>query len=303
MKFYKKRNKGKLQLGLLSLDGRMKLSTNHKNDLEIIEKGYEGEVYYDGQIEDELTCDALVMCDLLLKFNTVFQIDTITITSSTLYLYEIKHFKSRYKYENDMFLTLNNVERLNPILQLNKLESLIRQMLQYWNIQIKVEAKLVFTHPEFYLYKDEPNNTIIYYTHIKEHLKSVNRNKKSLNKTHYTLAQKLMDLLQEEVPYQKKLPEYSYEELRKGIRCTTCRSFDLNIKERTTVCKTCQKRTPTDQVVLGAITEYKLLFPDEKVTTSKIYDWCNKEVYILKIRKILKDNYKKIGITNGVHYT
>jgi len=50
------------------------------------------------------------------------------------------------------------------------------------------------------------------------------------------------------------------------------------------------------------IEEFHLLFPEELITTNKMYDWCNKEYSKRRIRRLLKTEYKPIGLKNGTHY-
>lgn len=303
MAFYNQRYIKNYPLGLLSLDGRTILTGEHKSDLTHFKKGYEGEVFFDERIKENVKCDSLVMCDLLLKQNNIFQIDTLIITSNTLYLYEIKNFSGKYKNQDGLFLTLNDWETTNPMLQLEKTASLLRQLFRKWNLSIKVEANIVFTHPSFYLYNDNPDTPFIYYYQIDEHLEQLNHNKKSLSARHHKLAKLLEQSIQEEAPYQKQLPLYSYTDLKKGLRCTQCRSFTIVLTERQTRCRSCNHIETTKQTILKAIEEFRFLFPENKLTTAIIYDWCDKQIQPLRIRSILAGHYKKIGKNKGAYYT
>jgi len=50
------------------------------------------------------------------------------------------------------------------------------------------------------------------------------------------------------------------------------------------------------------IEEFHLLFPEEPITTNKVYDWCNKEYSKKRIRRLLKKEYKPMGLKNGTYY-
>src|SRR5699024_8240827 len=74
---------------LTALNKRMELHHEEKQYLLNLEKGFEGEKQFDRLVE-QLTCEGLVLNDLLLTINgTTCQIDSLIVTANTLYLYEI----------------------------------------------------------------------------------------------------------------------------------------------------------------------------------------------------------------------
>jgi len=53
---------------------------------------------------------------------------------------------------------------------------------------------------------------------------------------------------------------------------------------------------------MRSITEFKLLFPGEKITTSTIYDWCGGVVSQKSIRRVLQENFKPVGSRKSTYY-
>lgn len=79
------RRKPQALLVMEALNKRMILSRKEKQNLYSMKKGYEGECIFDDMIK-EANPKAQIMKDLLLKVNgTTFQIDTILISSDTIY--------------------------------------------------------------------------------------------------------------------------------------------------------------------------------------------------------------------------
>ncbi|MEH7418934.1 nuclease-related domain-containing protein [Neobacillus drentensis] len=80
----------------------------------------------------KLTPPNYLLNDLLLESNdSKFQIDSLMIRQEPLLLFEVKNYKGDFNYENGRFYSLaSNKEIKNPLLQLERCESLLRQLLQ-----------------------------------------------------------------------------------------------------------------------------------------------------------------------------
>ena len=99
-----------------SLNTRMTLSKEDKQNFLTKKKGYEGEVIFNSMTE-KLECDCLILNDLFFDFNnTKFQIDSLVIMQRLIYLNEVKNFEGDYYYENNKFYSINEKERKDPLL-------------------------------------------------------------------------------------------------------------------------------------------------------------------------------------------
>src|SRR5690606_27323130 len=128
------------------LDARMQLSEKDKQHLYKLKKGYEGELAFD-ELTRNLRCDCLVLNDLLLQVgNTTFQIDTLLI-ADMLYLFEVKNHEGDFYFENDRILTKTNYEITNPVNQISRSESLLRQLLQTLSVTTQINSSVVFINP------------------------------------------------------------------------------------------------------------------------------------------------------------
>lgn len=122
-----------------------------------------------------------------------------------------------------------------------------------------------------------------------------------MNEGHKQLAQKLLELHRTKNPY-IELPNYNYEQLQNGIYCKDCRSFLISLENKHFVCKKCGEREQIGLGILRNAEEFKLLFPDKKITTQNIYEWCNKITSKNSIGKILAKNFKIVGIHQWAYY-
>ncbi|WP_394140495.1 nuclease-related domain-containing protein [Cytobacillus oceanisediminis] len=286
---------------LKSLNNRMGLSDKDTQHYLNLKKGYEGEVQFDLWTEG-LQSECFILNDLLLQLNnTVFQIDSLIIFSEALYLFEVKNYEGDYYFESDRLYKKSKSEITNPLNQLSRSVSLLRQLLQSLGSDLPLYASIVFINSEFTLYQTPLNKPFIFPTQLKRIFKDLNAIPSRLNRKHKLLADKLISRHLEESPF-KLLPTYNYGQLRKGITCVECTSFLILVDGKKCICKKCGHEEMVSTAVIRSVKEFKLLFPEQKITTSVIHEWCNVVKSKKRIRKALGQNYKKIGVRQWLYY-
>ncbi|WP_241768539.1 nuclease-related domain-containing protein [Mesobacillus subterraneus] len=161
-----------LELQILRmLNSRMSLTPKEHSNYLYLEKGYEGEVIFDHWME-EVENGFLVLNDLLLEHrNTKFQIDSLFL-SKIIHMFEVKNFEGDYFIEGDRWYTHNGVEISNPLILMERAESLLRRMVRDLGYNIKIESTLVFVNPHFALYQAPRNLPIIFPNQIPRLLKN-----------------------------------------------------------------------------------------------------------------------------------
>jgi hypothetical protein len=299
---FKVRTESNLLKSLRILNIRMELTEDEQKYYLNLEKGYEGEVLFD-LLTEQLQCDCLILNDLLLVFNnSLFQIDTLIIYQDVLYLIDVKNFEGNYIYTPDYFKTPLGTETKNPVHQITRSKSLLHQLLKQYGYNISVEVKLVFVNSKFTLYQTPLDQPIIHPTQLNQFMKKLNSKPSRLKHLHQKLAEKLVSLHQTDSTYLNKLPKYEYSQLRKGVSCGRCRSFSVFFKSYKIVCSDCGYEEKTISAVLRCGEELKLLFPERKITTNEIHEWCGGIVCKKRIRKILLSSYKVRGSNKWTFY-
>ena len=301
--FFKPRYES-LKLKILkSLNARTKLAEKDVSYYRSLQKGYEGEKIFDKWLEAEgLPNNFLILNDLLFEVtNTKFQIDSSVISSDTLYFFEVKNFDGDYVIKGDQWYSLSGTEIKNPLHQLKRSETLFRKLLQEFGFNLQVKAYLVFVNPDFLLYQAPINEPIIFPSQLKRFLNKLNRNPLPLRSRESKLAEKLLANHLIEIPY-SQLPSYNYEELEKGILCRCCNSFFGRKSRSKVICNICGRIENIDSAVLRSIEDFRLLFPEEKITTPTIKDWCKIIDSSKMLRRILKENFKPVGNRKPTYY-
>lgn len=297
----KKRTKPKELSVMERLDSRMKLIMKDKRYYQSIKSGYEGELLFDSYTA-KLTCDCLILNDLLLSFNhTTFQIDTLIIAADKVYLFEIKNFKGDYIYDSERLFTKSKTEIINPLHQLNRSKYLLSQLLLSLGFNSHIDASVVFINPSFTLYQAPLGLPYIFPTQVEAFLKNVNENTGQLNNRLQTLGEKLHSLHLIESPF-SQLPHYQYEQLQKGMTCVQCKSFSIYVEGRDCLCKDCGHAESVSTMVLNSVEDFKLLFPNEKITTNTIHEWCKVVPERKRINRVLTSHYKSFGVRRWTYY-
>jgi hypothetical protein len=299
---FKARTESEELLVMRALNTRMELTEKDKQHYLNLEKGYEGEVKFDLMAEN-LQKERHTINDLLLEVNGSFtQIDSSMISQRIIHVLDIKNFQGDFYLESDkLYCITNGREYKNPIIQLNRCATLFRQLLQNLRLNYQVEAYVIFINPEFTLYQAPMNLPIILPTQVKRFLSDFHKIPSKLNDEHMKLAQTLISMHHTKNPF-AILPKYGYSQLQPGNYCKTCKSFFVYLDNNTFVCGKCGEKETIDQAILRNTREFQLLFPDQKITTQAIYDWCKVEINKKTICRVLKKHFTVIGNTKNTYY-
>jgi hypothetical protein len=282
------------------LNARMNLSAKDLNYYTYLEKGFIGEKKFDLLVEN-LSCEWLVLNDILLEFNkNLFQIDTILICQDEIYLIDVKNFEGDYYIERDLWYFAPKIEIKNPLEQLKRSESLFRRYLQNLGFSFAIKSHLIFINPEFYLYQASINQPIIFPAHLNRFLNNLTKKSFKPKDRHIKLAEQLVSDHIPEHPFMR-IPEYDYNQLEMRMTCKDCNSSKVVIQKDKITCD-CGCEELVDSAVLRNVEEYRLLFPDRKVTTNNIYEWCKIIPSKKTIRRVLFQNYRAEGLGRHTYF-
>lgn len=299
----KHRNESEELIIFNALNRRMTLSNKDRQYYYGIKKGYEGEVMFD-EFTEKLISDCYILNDLLFKVNnTLFQIDTLIIISGKIYIFEVKNYEGDYLYDADLdsLYKLPKKEYSNPQHQLKRSKSLLRQLLQNNGYNLSIEANIVFINPEFTLYQAPLNKHFIFPTQVKSYIQKLNAVQISSSDECSHLASKLVSLHIEKSPY-TQLPEYKFEQLKKGVYCRFCYSFSISVRGQICICGSCGYEESVETAIVRTIKELMLLFPELKITNSVVMVWCGLVNCRKRISRILRKNFNAVGKLRWTFY-
>ncbi|WP_213368698.1 nuclease-related domain-containing protein [Mesobacillus boroniphilus] len=286
---------------LKALNKRMDLPDKEKQYFSNLQKGFEGELMFDGYLQ-RIVIQSYILNDLLFEHNhSHFQIDSLMISQYLTYLFEVKNFEGEYYFDGDTFKKINGNEVKNPLLQLERNVSLLRQFFISIGFKTPIEAYLVFVNPDFTLYQAPLNSRIILPTNLNRFIHQMNNQKSTLNIQHSRLSEKLLSSHLTKSPFTKILP-YEYAQLRKGVFCHSCGTVMEEYHGREIICKSCAVKENTKNAMLSCVKEFNVLYPQEKLSTNIIYEWCGGLFPKKTIRQVMKENFIISGYGQWSYY-
>lgn len=300
---FKPRTEPKDLVVLRLLDARSALAEKDASYYLKQKKGYEGELMFDAWT-DKLQSDCLVLNDLLLEFNnTTFQIDTLIVAPERLYPFEVKNLYGDHSYDakDNRIIRLPDVDVTNPLLQMGRNESLLRNTLHTLGHSSPIESTAVFINPEFTMFNAPPTKPILYHSQLNRFFKKFDARTSKLNKHHYKVAEQLVSLHKEESRY-SNVPAYEYSGLRKALFCRWCAAPLVAVEGHYCVCGACGGKELVDAAVMRNAWEYKVLFPSRKITTNDIFEWCGEAVPKRSIRRVLMKNFTMKGTHQWAYF-
>lgn len=283
-----------------SLNSRKDLCAKEKHHYAGLEKGFAGEKLFDEWLQPVLG-DRILLPDMqFMPSSTYIQIDTILLTSKPIYLFEVKNFEGDHIFEEGNLIRTDGTDTKNPILQLKRNEPVLRSILKNLGYNTPIHSIAVFVNPRFHLYSAPVDLPIIYPNQLERFIAKLEKTPSFLKRTHTDLAKKLISKTISDNPY-AQIPDYQYNELRKGIVCPGCGAF-YNAYSKILNCQYCNHQEDSHSAVLRSLEEFKLLFPNSKLTVSQAVEWCG----IIKDRKtvqrFLSKNFKLVNSGRSSYY-
>ena len=288
----KPRTKSINYLILESLSYRMNLSNEDKRRYQNQIKGFQGELLFD-QFINRSQQSGFIVNDLFLSSkDTNYQMDSILVLNKHLFIYEVKNYTGEYCYENDSLFSKNGYNLQNPVDQVNRKKFYIHNWLLNNGYSHKVEAHVVFINPDFYIYNLPPTNAILFAGQLERHFKGLVKMNPSVQSQTKKLALALAH--QHNGNYRPdNLPFYGFDQLKKGIFCPKCFSFEHTDTRQKRICTMCGHTEKIVDAIYRSVLEFQMLFPEIPVSVSVIYEWCGGKYTKPRIRRVLSQKMTK----------
>lgn len=227
------------------------------------------------------------MYGILLDNNgTLYQIDCLLIFRNKVIMIEVKNYKGEFEFrEEQLYCITTNKYYQNPLHQLQRSNINLRNSLSKLKPAMSLESYIAFVNQDFTLFA-ERNPMIILPSQINSFIKTLNQIPGKISERHQEFAGKIISSQIEESPY-TSIPEYHYTKIRKGVLCNNCRS-QMHLNGRQLFCQRCSYQEFIDSGVLRSVIEFSILFPEIKITTKKIAEWCALNISTRSIRRILQ---------------
>lgn len=200
----------------------------------------------------------------------------------------------------DKFTKLNGVVMENPALQLQKTRVRLEMLLLELGCEMEVESFVVYINPEFTLLGAPADERLLLLlpSQISGYFGNL-RVGAAPTAEQIKLAESFVKLHKPDYP--SKMPEYRYDQLTKGIPCTACGALLETFSGHRQSCAKCGKRVNVKNAIKTSISDFRLLFPNEPVTSARMTDWCGIGRRD-RIFRVLREEYTAKGSGNMRYY-
>lgn len=284
----KERRKSTTLLILESLNLRMPLTLAEKRTYQNQVKGFEGECLFDQHI-NQSNQKGLIINDLLLSTkHTYYQIDSLLIQNQHIHLYEIKNYTGSYTIKDGTMFAESGHSIQNPLDQVNRKKSYLHNLLLNMGKQCSISAYVAYVQPNFYIYSLPPTKPILFHGQLQNHFDRLVPDNRTLavEPCDIKLAEYLIS--QHCEGYRpNQLPDYTFDNLKKGIFCSECFSFEFTKDRLNRTCTSCGFKERIADAIYRSVLEFQLLFPEMPINVQNIVLWCGRIYSDYHIRSVL----------------
>lgn len=276
---------GKELLYWRALSRRMELDKESRKTLEIHERGYQGELTYDNVYDEHLN-HLYVFRGIYLKVgNSVLQCDALMVSDHGLIVHEIKNYSGNYNYENEKWFVRNFQISEDPLSQLKRTTNKLLKIGYKQNMNFTIEGKVVFPNIDFALTSTDEIvwSNIIMRNQLKRHLIGFKDYPVTQN------AVQVAEIIQSHIiddPFFNAVADF--DQLKKGVYCRACGSFDVRKSKFHFKCNTCNHKDTIHTVILSAISDLNILFNKQNITRNQVWLLLDKQIARSSISRVLK---------------
>lgn len=259
-----------------ALSFRKNLNSQETYEKEKLQKGYEGECQYD-QILDEVGHENIyVIRDVYLRIgNTDTQYDTLIISENRVVINEIKNYTGDYRYESNRWFRNNKPMNDNAFAQLDRAKGKLMNLMDDANLHVKVEAALIFTSDDLRLISEDQRiwKEAIMRNYLRNYLRQF-YNERLGNK-----AKSIANTIRNSVVDNNYFEESAdINQLRRGLYCGECGSFNLMKRRFQFFCTECETIESYDSHLLRSMNDFKYLFYNQPMTKRAFSYFINEEI-------------------------
>lgn len=281
-----------------SLIGRTYISPQDIQKYETYKKGKEGERKF---LEILNSIDQLeFIYDLQLQSTQNYQFDFIVITDKIIYQFEIKNYFGKYEFNNGNLICDNGFVIKYPLAQLDRNDYILNKVLDKLDIERTIKSYIIFINGNFSMKGKIDEETIILPNQLNKVRHLLNNNNSPNNSIIKTTLQNLHTPFEDDY---HQYPNYEFNKLKPGIRCTQCNNIidtPLKNKKKIITCTNCFNEIPRKELILNTLDELMYL-KGAPFNMKEARKWCN-GVHRNTLSYIMKGHFKMITQGNTKVY-
>lgn len=258
---------------ITALEGRRILSKDERTDLMTHYNGKEGEAYFKAFLN---TLENILYIHSF-EFGTTnhVQIDFLVATPHKLFIFEVKHYRDEWYFENGTLKNNYGIVTKSPITQVQYMRNELQKLLHDYGIFIEIKSLIVFTNPQFIPAGNWPHDQNILFLNQLNKIVEI-LSSKLPNNNHQILNLLLEHESKHSTYYQKDFLTY-YNLNLAGLKCPCCRKMHtIKVLEQKVHynCTYCHTSMTCEKIVLFNLKELYILKRDS-FTLEEAITWCS----------------------------
>lgn len=268
-------------LKVLSIRGSAYFTKFKKRHLNL-EAGQKGEQKVMDYIQQYGASHWIVLHNIWLQDFNRFECDLILITNHTIYIFEIKYYKGIFRYDNGKCFYDSIETSLNPIEQargnLVNLKKILSNTLPHMTIQ----AGVIFAGEdhEIQVISAPDDIKIVTSNGIRNFILNIAKEEEKVQTSPINAVRVIQELNKYEIPHPfqpEPLTHDEMKEIRPGIYCANCHSFDVKITKFKVSCR-CGLTESREEAIVRTICDYGVLNYKSELTTGELMNFFSKQI-------------------------
>lgn len=283
-----KRKKPMNLIFLEMLKCRKALPPEHNRYLADLKRGFKHECKIDKLIEEIngpwITIPGFSYYQL---FEKNFQLDLLLVTAKVIYISEIKGYRSDLYFDADGVIKNKNGTIIDdPLKQVEKATEKFQNLLNRLNIDLKIQYNVIIATEGGTIYGLPKGKPILLQHQVQNYYSMLA--KKATPPTTETAhsVNKFLKFNKDRSHRWPDMPEYSYQNMEKGLYYSCCGNKVGEISPRTfqVSCQNCQRSHKVLDLVINAYNDF-ILFFNEKPSTPRLQHWIGGRIERHRLRR------------------
>lgn len=279
---------------------RIDMGSKDVRILAALESGYEGELHYDRVLEEAGHGTLIIFRDIYLKAGDgVAQFDSIMIDGNSVTVNEIKNYSGFYSYVDGQWFSGKFEVTEDAISQLKRAMGKLKKVRYDSQMNFDVSGKIIFPNLDLQFDCDDERarSMIIMRNQMKDYLKGFRSS--GISEQSKEIARVIYKRIIEN-PYFDKAADI--EDLKLGLYCRSCDSFDLDIQKYYVYCRQCRCRESKESHIIRALSDFQALFRHEKMTRQKLQMLLGNQISERMLQRMLKKYCETFSTGVSIYY-
>ncbi len=290
-----------LELQVLEILGhRADLNEKDQFNLKLKQRGFLGECELYELLLKYGQRDWALLHDLWLGVGGTTQIDLLLVTHSGIVVLDAKNYEGHYSHINGQAMI--NGKRVNHdiFIQLSRSLEKVKEMCQQMGYNGTVDGRVVFINPDSQIQVEgsfsELALTRAGLVSLVRQIHESARGMLPANLKPYQVQKLILESFRIENPYPpKSLSVEQVSQLKLGLCCPECMSFEIELSRYKAICRQCGNVESKEQAVIRLICEYGVLTHDRVLRPDHIMLLLENAPGSLYVRRILRRHFTMIS--------